>query len=210
MALGIIGKKIGMTQMFLPDGEAVAVTVVEAGPCAVVQKKTSEKDGYSALQLGFGSKKLQKCIKPVQGHFKKAADAASAVLREFRVEDAAPYAVGQSVTVDIFAQGEVVEIIGTSKGKGFAGNIKRHGFSRGPMAHGSKFHRQVGSVGQSASPSHVFKGKKMPGHLGDTRVTVKGLEVIDTRPEENILLIRGAVPGHKNSLVMICKTDQQV
>jgi len=206
VALGIIGKKIGMTQVFSPDGEVIPVTVVQAGPCIVVQKKTAEKDGYSALQLGFGDKKVQKCTKPMQGHFKKTSDAASAVLREFRVEDGVSYDVGQAVTVDIFEQGELVEIIGTSKGKGFAGNIKRHGFSRGPMAHGSKFHRQVGSVGQSAWPSHVFKGKKMPGHLGNSRVTVRGLRIVDARPDENLLLIRGAVPGHKNSLIMICKT----
>jgi large subunit ribosomal protein L3 len=209
VALGIIGKKIGMTQFFSPDGEAVPVTVVQAGPCMVVQKKTIEKDGYSALQLGFAEKKVQKCTKPLQGHFKKAGETACEVLREFCVEDGSAYAVGQAVTADIFEQGEVVEITGTTKGKGFAGSIKRHGFNRGPMAHGSKHHRQVGSSGHSAWPSKVFKGKRMPGQLGNARVTVKGLQVVDSRPEENLLLIRGAVPGHKNSLIMICKTAKQ-
>ncbi len=209
MALGIIGKKIGMTQMFSPDGAVIPVTVVQAGPCIVVQKKTSEKDGYSALQLGYGEKKVKKCTRALQGHVKKAGDKASSVLREFRVEEGAEYEVGQSVTVDIFEQGEVVEITGTSKGKGFAGNIKRHGYARGPMGHGSKFHRGVGSTGQSAWPAKVFKGKKMPGQLGNVRVTVKGLSVVDARPDENLLLIRGAVPGHKNSLIMICKVNQQ-
>lgn len=209
MALGIIGKKIGMTQMFSPDGEVIPVTVVQAGPCTVVQKKTLEKDGYSAVQLGFGEKKVQKCTRALQGHMKKAGDKISVVLREFRVDDGTAYDVGQSVTVDIFEQGETVEITGTSKGKGFGGSIKRHGFNRGPMGHGSKHHRAVGSTGHSAWPSKVFKGKKMPGQLGNVRVTVKGLRIIDARPEENLLLIRGAVPGHKNSPIMICKTSKQ-
>ena len=209
MALGIIGKKIGMTQMFSADGEVVPVTVVQAGPCTVVHKKTLEKDGYCALQLGFGTKKLQKCTRPMQGHFKKAGEGANEFLREFRVEDGSNYDVGQTVTVDIFAQGEEVEVIGTSKGKGYAGSIKRHGFNRGPMGHGSKHHRAVGSSGHSAWPSKVFKGKRMPGQLGNERVTVKGLMVVDTRPEDNLLLIRGAVPGYKNSLVLICKTGAQ-
>jgi len=209
VALGIIGKKIGMTQMFSADGEVVPVTVVQAGPCTVVHKKTLEKDGYCALQLGFGTKKLQKCTRPMQGHFKKAGEGANEFLREFRVEDGSNYDVGQTVTVDIFAQGEEVEVIGTSKGKGYAGSIKRHGFNRGPMGHGSKHHRAVGSSGHSAWPSKVFKGKRMPGQLGNERVTVKGLMVVDTRPEDNLLLIRGAVPGYKNSLVLICKTGAQ-
>lgn len=195
--------------MFSADGEVVPVTVVQAGPCTVVHKKTLEKDGYCALQLGFGTKKLQKCTRPMQGHFKKAGEGANEFLREFRVEDGSNYDVGQTVTVDIFAQGEEVEVIGTSKGKGYAGSIKRHGFNRGPMGHGSKHHRAVGSSGHSAWPSKVFKGKRMPGQLGNERVTVKGLMVVDTRPEDNLLLIRGAVPGYKNSLVLICKTGAQ-
>jgi len=207
VALGIIGKKIGMTQMFSPDGEVIPVTVVQAGPCTVVQKKTLEKDGYSAVQLGFGEKKAKNCTRALQGHMKKAGEKVVSVLREFRIDDGAAYDVGQSVTVDIFEQGETVEITGTSKGKGFAGAIKRHGFNRGPMGHGSKHHRAVGSTGHSAWPSKVFKGKKMPGQLGNVRVTVKGLRIIDARPDENLLLIRGAVPGHKNSLIMICKTN---
>ena len=198
-----------MTQMFSPDGEVIPVTVVQAGPCTVVQKKTAEKDGYSALQIGFGEKKAKNCSRALQGHLKKAGDVVCTVLREFRVEDDSAYDVGQAVTVDIFEQGEKVEITGTSKGKGFAGSIKRHGFNRGPMAHGSKHHRAPGSTGHSAWPAKVFKGKRMPGQLGNTRVTVKGLQVIDARPEENLLLIRGAVPGHKNSLIMICKVNKQ-
>lgn len=209
MALGIIGKKIGMTQVFSPEGEVIPVTVVQAGPCTVVQKKTLEKDGYSALQLGFGEKKVKNCSKPLQGHFKKAGQEACSVLREFRVEEDSDYDVGQAVTVDIFEQGETVDVTGTSKGKGFAGSIKRHGFNRGPMAHGSKHHRAVGSTGHSAWPAKVFKGKRMPGQLGNVRVAVKGLSIVDARPDENLLLIRGAVPGHKNSVVMICKTSKQ-
>jgi large subunit ribosomal protein L3 len=207
VALGIIGKKIGMTQMFSPDGEVVPVTVVQAGPCTVVQKKTPEKDGYSALQLGFGEKKVKRCGRALQGHMKKAGETVSAVLREFRIDDDAAYDVGQAVTVDIFEQGETVDVTGTSKGKGFAGAIKRHGFNRGPMGHGSKHHRAVGSTGHSAWPAKVFKGKRMPGQMGNARVTVKGLQVVDARPEENLLLIRGAVPGHKNGLIMICKAQ---
>jgi large subunit ribosomal protein L3 len=210
VALGIIGKKIGMTQMFSPDGAVIPVTVVQAGPCTVVQMKTLEKDGYSAVQLGFGEKKEKKCTKALLGHVKKAGEKPSAVLREFRVKDDAAYKVGQSLTVDMFEQGEVVAITGTSKGKGFAGVIKRHGFSRGPMGHGSKHHRAPGSTGQSAWPAKVFKGKKMPGQLGNVQVTVKGLSVVDARPDENILLIRGAVPGSKNGMIMICKTNEQI
>jgi len=197
-----------MTQFFSPEGEVIPVTVVQAGPCTVIQKKTLEKDGYSALQLGFGEKKALNCTKPLQGHFKKAGKETCSVLREFRVEEGAEYDVGQSVTVDIFEQGEMVEVTGTSKGKGFAGVIKRHGFNRGPMGHGSKHHRAPGSTGHSAWPAKVFKGKRMPGQLGNVRVAVKGLRVVDARPDENLLLIRGAVPGHKNSLVMICKTGK--
>ena len=210
MALGIIGKKIGMTQMFSPDGAVIPVTVVQAGPCTVVQLKTLEKDGYSAVQLGFGEKKAKKCTKALLGHVKKSGEKPSAVLREFRVQDDAAYKVGQSLTVDMFEQGEVVAITGTSQGKGFAGVIKRHGFNRGPMGHGSKHHRAPGSTGQSAWPAKVFKGKKMPGQLGNVQVTVKGLCVVDARPDENILLIRGAVPGHKNGMIMICKTNEQI
>jgi large subunit ribosomal protein L3 len=209
VALGIIGKKIGMTQMFSPEGEVIPVTVVQAGPCTVVQKKTAEKDGYSALQLGFGEKKAKRCSRALQGHLKKAGDAVCAVLREFRVENDVAYDVGQAVSVDIFEPGETVEITGTSKGKGFAGSIKRHGFNRGPMAHGSKHHRAPGSTGHSAWPAKVFKGKRMPGQLGNERVTVRGLQIVDSRPDENLLLIRGAVPGHKNSLIMICKAKEQ-
>ncbi|MCP4715586.1 MAG: 50S ribosomal protein L3 [Deltaproteobacteria bacterium] len=204
MALGLIGKKLGMTQIYSPQGEAIPVTVIELGPCTVVQKKVDESDGYNALQLGFGDKKIEKCSKPALGHFKKHGDKAYTVLKEFRAKDA-EYQVGDAITTTIFEKGEFVRITGVSKGKGFAGNIKRHGFACGPMTHGSKFHRAVGSSGMSAWPSKVLKGKKMPGHLGTDKVTVKNLEIIETREAENIILLKGAVPGVKNGIVTVCK-----
>ena len=204
--MGLIGKKIGMTQVFTHDGERIPVTVIEAGPCVVVQKKTVEKDGYSALQLGFSEKKPEKLTKPLQGHFKELEDKAYAILREVRLSQDNEHNVGDKITVDIFKAGEKVSVSGISKGKGFAGNIKRWGFARGPMTHGSKFHRAVGSSGMSANPSRVLKGKKMPGHLGTDKVTVKNVEVIDFRQEENILLLKGAVPGGKNGIITIFKT----
>ena len=205
MAIGIIGKKIGMTQMFTSKGEMIPVTVIEAGPCAVAQKKTLDKDGYTALQLGFGEKKVEKLTKPLRGHFKVLNGKAYSELKEFRVGEVDKYEVGEQITVDIFKPGEKVEITGTSKGKGFAGNIKRWGFSRGPMKHGSKFHRGVGGVSGSAYPGKVFRGKKMPGHLGSARVTVRSLEIVDARLNENILFIKGAIPGARNGIVTVCK-----
>ncbi|MCX8044385.1 MAG: 50S ribosomal protein L3 [Desulfobacterota bacterium] len=205
MALGLIGKKIGMTQIFSSDGEIVPVTVIEAGPCVVVQKKDRNRDGYSALQLGYGQIKPEKLTKPLQGHFKKLGGKAFSVLKEFRTDAHEGYQVGDQIDVNIFSRGERVSVSGISKGKGFAGNIKRWGFNRGPMSHGSKFHRVVGSIGSSAWPSRVFKGKRMPGHLGAEKVTVKNLEIVDLRADENIVLVRGAVPGGKNSIVTILK-----
>jgi len=205
VALGIIGKKIGMTQVFSSDGEIIPVTVIEFGPCAVVQKKTKELDGYEALKLGFAEKKPDKMIKPLRGQFKGLQGKAFAVLKEFRFDGIDSYKVGDEITADIFETGEHVAVSGISKGKGYAGNIKRWGFNRGPMSHGSKFHRVVGSIGSSAYPSRVFKGKKMPGHLGSERVTVKNLEIIEKRQGENIIYIRGTVPGAKNGIVTISK-----
>ena len=205
MALGLIGKKIGMTQVFSSNGELVPVTVIEAGPCTVVQKKTVDRDGYNALQLGYCEKKLEKLNKPLQGHFKNLGGKAFGVLKEFRIDATDTYQVGDQIDVSIFEPGETISVSGISKGKGFAGNVKRWGFNRGPMSHGSKFHRVVGSIGSSAFPSRVFKGKRMPGHLGSEKVTVKNLEVIDLRKDENILLVKGAVPGRRNCIVTILK-----
>jgi large subunit ribosomal protein L3 len=206
VALGLIGKKIGMTQVFSSEGEVVSVTVIEAGPCVVTQKKTIENDGYSALQLGYGLKKLEKFNKPMQGHLKKAGDQGLRYLREFRSAKVDAFAVGDKVDLDIFESGEKIEIVGTTIGKGFAGNIKRWGFNRGPMSHGSKFHRVVGSIGSSAYPSRVFKGKKMPGHLGCERMTQKNVKIVDKKSDQNIILVKGAVPGPTNGIVLIYKT----
>ncbi|MFC1591511.1 50S ribosomal protein L3 [Thermodesulfobacteriota bacterium] len=208
MALGLIGKKIGMTHMYSPEGEMVPVTVIQAGPCAVTYKKTQDRDGYTALQLGFKSVKPEKLNKPQQGHLKKIDGKAFAILREFRCDETESYSVGDELTVDMFAPGEKVEVSGTSKGKGFAGVIKRWGFSCGPMAHGSKFHRAPGSTGMSAWPAKVLKGKKMPGHLGNKKVSMKRLEIIETRQDENIIFVKGAIPGANNGIVTIRKLNE--
>lgn len=206
MIEGILGKKVGMTQVFAPDGRCVPVTVVEAGPCVVVQKKIEETDGYAALQLGFGAKKLQRVNKPEQGHNKAAGKGNFRSLREFAADNIDDYKVGDEVNCSIFASGDLIDVTGTSKGKGFQGVIKRWNFSGGRATHGSMFHRAPGSIGASAWPSRVFKGKKMAGQMGNKRVTVQRLEVFEVRPEQNLILIRGAVPGSKNGLVMIRKT----
>jgi large subunit ribosomal protein L3 len=204
---GLIGKKLGMTRIFDTDGLAVPVTVIEAGPCFVVQKKTSAKDGYEALQLGFERRALGKCNKPGKGHFEKhGAKSGFKYLREVRLEQGGDFEEGQEITVEQFAVGDRVDVVGTSKGKGFAGTVKRWNFHRGPMTHGSMNHRAPGSIGASAYPSRVVKGKKMPGHLGNARVTMKNLEVVDVRPEENLLLVKGAIPGPRQGLVLIQKT----
>jgi large subunit ribosomal protein L3 len=203
---GLIGKKLGMTRIFDNDGLAVPVTVIEAGPCFVVQKKSAPTDGYEALQVGFDRRSLGKCNKPAKGHFEKhGAKSGFKYLREFRVAEAAGFEAGQEITVEQFAIGDKVDVIGTSKGKGFAGTIKRWNFHRGPMGHGSMSHRAPGSIGASAYPSRVVKGKKMPGHMGNARVTIKNLEVVDVRPEENLLVVRGAIPGPRQGLVLIQK-----
>ncbi|MEJ2670789.1 MAG: 50S ribosomal protein L3 [Deltaproteobacteria bacterium] len=203
---GLIGKKLGMTRIFDEDGLAMPVTVIEAGPCFVVQKKTADKDGYEALQMGFDRKALTKCNKPEKGHLEKH-DAKSGFrhLREFRVAESAGFAAGQEITVEVFAIGDRVDVIGTSKGKGFAGTVKRWNFHRGPMGHGSMSHRAPGSIGASAYPSRVVKGKKLPGQMGNARVTIKKLEVVDVRPDENLLVVKGAIPGPRQGLVLIQK-----
>lgn len=205
MCKGLIGKKLGMTGLFTPEGEYIPVTVVELGPCVVTQIKTADKDGYNALQLGFGEKKAKLVNKPIQGHLKKSGGKTFAYLREFSVDDPQAYTLGQTVTLDIFDVGERVDVVGTTKGRGFAGVIKRHGFHRGPMTHGSKSIRIPGSIGCSAWPSRVVKGKKMPGQYGHERKTVCNLKILDIRPDQNLVLIKGAVPGHKSGLVEVNK-----
>lgn len=203
MQKAIIARKIGMTQIFMEDGVLVPVTVLQAGPCTVTQVKTLENDGYSAVQLGFESKKESKTNSPDKGHFAKAGVEPKKYLKEFRLEDAENYEVGQEVTVSAFAAGDMIDVTGVSKGKGFQGSIKRHGFSRGPMAHGSKYHRSSGSMGQASSPSKVFKGKKLPGHMGAEQVTVQNLEIVRVDAEQNLLLVKGAVPGPKKSVITV-------
>lgn len=205
MALGLIGKKLGMTQIFSKEGQIIPVTAIEIGPCVVVQKKTIATEGYDAIQLGFSEKKTAKVNKPLQGHFKPLNGKAYAVLQEFRIAGGDAYKVGDVITGGIFALGERVRISGCSKGHGFTGNIKRWGFNRGPMSHGSKFHRVVGSVGASAFPSRTFKGKRMPGHMGAQKVTVRNLEIVETSHEGCVIFVHGAVPGAKNGIVTVCK-----
>jgi large subunit ribosomal protein L3 len=203
VALGLIGKKIGLTQIFLKNGQMVSVTVIQAGPCCVVQKKTAERDGYAALQLGFGSKKPKKVSKSLQGHFKAAGNKAFAVLQEVRIDDVDTYQVGQDITLSMFKVGDKVKISGTSKGKGFAGVMKRWNFKGGAKTHGSMFHRAPGSIGASADPSRVLKGRRMPGHLGAEKVMVKNVEIVEIREKENLLLLKGAVPGARNSILTV-------
>ncbi len=198
----ILGKKLGMTQLFTDEGLAVPVTVIEAGPCQVVQVKTNEKDGYSAIQVGFAEKRENLFNKPLKGHFNKAGVRPLRFLREFRLEDCNGYEVGKDIKVDLFATGEKVDVIGTTKGRGFAGGIKRHGFHRGPSSHGSKYHRRPGSLG-AKGVARVFKGRKLPGHLGVERVTVQNLEVVRVDPERNLLAVKGAVPGPRGGLVIV-------
>ncbi len=206
MKKAILATKVGMTQIFNEDGTLVPVTVLQAGPCVVTQVKTPENDGYAAVQVGFGDVKETRVNKPVKGHFAKAGVAVKKFLREFRFENAAEYEVGQEIKADIFAAGDHVDATAISKGKGFQGAIKRHGQSRGPMAHGSKYHRHAGSNGSSSDPSRVFKGKGMPGQMGHVQVTVQNLEVVRVDTENNLLLVKGAVPGPKKSLVTIKET----
>lgn len=201
---GIIGRKLGMTQIYNESGELIPVTVVEAGPAYVVQKKTVEKDGYNALQLGFNIKKIDKVTKPLQGHFKKAGEKAFYFLKEVKFDDISQYEMGQEIKVaDIFSEGEIVDVTGISKGKGFQGVMKRHNFKGGRATHGSMFHRAPGSAGSSAYPSRVWKGKRYPGHMGSEQVTIQNLKIEKIFPEKNLMLIKGAIPGSVNSYVVI-------
>ena len=203
MKKAILTTKVGMTQVFSEDGVLTPVTVLQAGPCVVTQVKTVENDGYSAVQVGFGDIREKLVNKPKKGHFAKAGVTAKRFLKEFRLEDAERYTLGQEIKADVFAAGDKVDATAKSKGKGFQGAIKRHGQSRGPMAHGSKYHRHAGSNGSATTPGRVFKGKHMPGHMGAVRVTVQNLEVVSVDAEKNLILVKGAVPGPKKSLVML-------
>ncbi len=204
MSKFIIGKKIGMTQVFNEAGLAIPVTVIAAGPCAVVQKKTVESDGYNALKLGYEEIPEKKLNKPEKGAFTKVKVSARRYLREFRTEDIDKYEVGQEIKVaDMFSDGDKVDVSGISKGKGFQGVIKRYGHGRGPATHGSKYHRRVGSMGSGTNPGRVFKGKKQPGHMGAEKVTVQNLEVFRVDSERSLLLIKGAVPGPKGGLIVV-------
>ncbi len=207
MKKGIVGKKIGMTQIFTEDGRLIPVTVIEAGPCPVVQKKTIEKDGYEAIQVGFDAyapNRAEKLVnKPLKGHFAKAEVAPTRKLRELRLEDCSAYNVGDVVKVDVFAAGDKIDVTGTSKGHGFTGVIQRWNQHTGPMAHGSKYHRGVGSMGANSTPSRVFKNKHMSGHYGVDRVTVQNLSVVRVDTERNLLLVRGNVPGPNGGTLVI-------
>ena len=203
MKKAIIGKKVGMTQIFDENGRVIPVTVVEAGPCVVVQKKTVETDGYDAIQVGFGELREKLVNKPKRGHFAKAGVSLRRTLKEFRMEDVANYNVGDEIKVDTFEIGDKVDVSGVSKGKGFQGTIKRWNASRGPMSHGSKFHRAPGSMGAASDPSRTFKNKRMPGHMGAKNTTVLNLEVVKIMPEKNIILIKGGIPGPNKGTIVI-------
>lgn len=206
MKKAILGKKIGMTQLFRADGTMIPVTVVEAGPCPVVQKKTVAKEGYDAVQVGFSELRDKLANKPQKGHFAKADLKPMRYLREFRLEDAASYEVGQKITCDVFAEGEKVDVTGRSKGKGFEGNIKRWNQSRGRKTHGSHSYRVAGSMGACTYPGEVFKTKRLPGHMGSETITVQNLEVVKVDAQRNLLLIKGAIPGAKGTMVTVKST----
>ncbi|MFH0792788.1 MAG: 50S ribosomal protein L3 [bacterium] len=211
MALGILAKKLGMTQIFDTDGSVIPVTVLLAGPCPILYKKTREKDGYCALQIGFDPKPERLTNKPDKGRFDAAKTTPLRLVREVRLDDDSQggnYETGQVLDVGVFAEGEKVDVVGVSKGRGFAGTVKRHHTSRGPETHGSMYHRRPGAMGQSADPSHVYKGKKLPGHMGHARVTTLNLKVVRTDKEKNLLLLKGSVPGHPNSYVLIRKSTR--
>ena len=203
MKKGILGKKIGMTQVFNEDGVMVPVTVVEAGPCLVITKKSLEKDGYDAIQIGFADVSARKLNKPVKGQFDKNKLDYKKYVKEFSLKNAADYKAGDEITVNIFKEGDRVDVSGISKGKGFQGVIKRHGASRGPMGHGSMYHRRPGSMGANTSPGRVFKGKILPGHMGNKKVTIQNLDVVRVDEARNLILIKGAVPGNRGSLLVI-------
>lgn len=202
---GILGKKIGMTQIFTEEGVMVPVTVVEAGPMVVTQLKTAENDGYQAVQVGFGEAKEKSLNKPQKGHFAKAGVGLKKFVREFRTEDVANYSLAQEINVTMFEAGQKVDVTGTSKGKGFQGPIKRHNQSRGPMSHGSRYHRGPGSMGAASDPSRVYKGKKLAGHMGAVTRTIQNLEIVRVDEEKNLILIKGSIPGPKKGLVVVKK-----
>ena len=205
MKKALLGKKLGMTQIFNEDGKVIPVTVIEAGPCTVVQVKTKDADGYEAVQLGFGDIKDKHINKPEKGHFAKSKLAAKKHLREFRV-DSADVKVGDEVKADVFVAGDKIDVQGTTKGKGFQGVIKRHGQHRGPMGHGSMYHRRPGSMGSTSTPGRVFKGKKLPGHMGVQTVTIQNLDVVRVDMDKNVLLVKGSVPGPKGAILKIKAT----
>jgi len=206
MCNGLIGKKIGMTAVYDAEGRRIPVTVIQLGPCVVTQVKTDALDGYNALQLGFGTRHKSRLNKPMAGHLKKSGQGPFEVLKEFPSTAASDYQVGQTVPLDIFKVGEKVDVTGTIKGRGYQGVIKRHGFSGGKKTHGSRSHRVPGSIGCSAWPAKVIKGKKLPGQYGNTRKTVSNLEIIDIRPQENLVMVKGAVPGFASSLLTVRKS----
>ena len=206
MEKAIIGKKIGMTQIFDEKGLVIPVTVIEAGPCIVAQVKTTETDGYNAIQLGYGDVKENRINRPEKGHFTKAKLALKKHLREFRVSEIADIAVGNEIKADVFEAGDKIDVQGTTKGKGFQGVIKRHGQSRGPMGHGSMYHRRPGSMGSTSTPGRVFKGKKLPGHMGVQTVTIQNLDVVKVDLDKNVILVKGSVPGAKGAILKIRKT----
>ena len=210
MKKAILATKVGMTQVFTEDGALVPVTVLQAGPCVVTQVKTVENDGYAAVQVGFADKREKLVNKPLKGHFDKAGVSYKRYIREFRFENAADYKLADEIKADIFAAGDKVDATAISKGKGFQGAIKRHGQHRGPMAHGSKFHRHAGSNGAASDPSKVFKGKKMPGQMGNKKITIQNLEIVRVDAENNLLLVKGAVPGSKKCMVTVKETVKTV
>lgn len=203
MKKAIMAKKIGMTQVFSEAGNLIPVTVLEAGPCVVIQKKTEENDGYSAVQVGFSEKRTKLVNKPEAGHFAKAGVTAKKFVKEFKLENADSYEIGAEIKADVFEAGDKIDASGTSKGKGYQGAIKRHGQHRGPMGHGSKYHRSLGSLSSGTTPGRVKKGKKMPGHMGAVKITIQNLEVVRVDAEKNLLLVKGAVPGPKGSVLVI-------
>ena len=205
MCKGLIGKKLGMSSVFSADGKFMPVTVLQVGPCVVTQIKTEAVDGYNAVQLGFGERKAKSVNKPEKGHLAKSGAQGFAILKEFAVVDPAAYELGQTISTDLFQVGDRIEVVAKTKGRGFTGVIKRHGFARGRMTHGSHSVREPGSIGCSAWPAKVFKGKKMPGQYGNTRKTVRNLQIVDIRPDENLILIKGAVPGYRSGFVAIQK-----
>ncbi len=210
MKKGILATKIGMTQIFNEDGVLIPVTVLQAGPCYVTQVKTVENDGYEAVQVGFGTIREKLVNKPIKGHLTKAGVGNLRFIKEFKFENASEYELGQEIKADIFEVGDKIDVTGKSKGKGFQGAIKRHGQSRGPMTHGSKYHRHAGSNGACSDPSKVFKGKKMPGQMGAVKVTVQNLEIVRIDAEDNIILVKGAIPGPKKATVVLKESVKAV